>query len=136
MTDDWLRWSWGCGARTRGRSGGSAARGVQADVVADGGLGYAPAEQDVAAVGCGPEVVEVCSRGELSAFDIHEAAVEVGEQLVQVEPVGALAVRASSCLVEVDDFGQLLEGEYRVEAHRPNVLGVRAGSHARWCRWC
>ncbi len=63
--------------------------GVQADVVADGGLGYAPAEQDVAAVGCGPEVVEVRSRGKLSALDIHEAAVEVGEQLVQVEPVDA-----------------------------------------------
>ena len=89
MTDDWLRWSWGCGGadpRPQRRVGGE---GIQADDVADGGLGYAPAEQDVAAVDCGPEVVEVCSRGELSAWDIHEAAVEVGEQLVQVEPVDA-----------------------------------------------
>jgi len=135
MADDWHRWSWGCGGadpRPQRRVGGE---GVPSDVVADGGLGYAPAEQDVAAVGCGPEV-EVCSRGELSALDTHEAAVEVGEQLVQVEPVGALAVRASSCLGEVDDLGQLLEGEHRVEAHRPNVLGDRAGSHVRWCRWC
>jgi len=47
--------------------------GVPADDVADGGLGYAPAEQDVAANGWGPEVVEVCGRGELSTLDVHEA---------------------------------------------------------------
>jgi len=57
-------------SRGQRRVGGE---GVQADDVADGGLGYAPAEQDVAAVGCGPEVVEVCGRGELSALDVHEA---------------------------------------------------------------
>jgi len=67
-------------SRGQRRVGGE---GVQADDVADGGLGYAPAEQDVAANGCGPEVVEVCGRGELSTLDVH-----VGEQLVQVEPVG------------------------------------------------
>jgi len=51
MTDDWLRWSWGCGGadpRPQRRVGGE---GIQADDVADGGLGYAPAEQDVAAIG-------------------------------------------------------------------------------------
>ena len=89
MTDDWLRWSWGCGARTRApqrRVGGARAfRRMWLRTVAS-----------VMHRRAGRRGRRLWTRGcrglqpsELSALDIHEAAVEVGEQLVQVEPVGA-----------------------------------------------